>query len=73
MHFYKYNDFNEATTDFKNWNTEIGGARCVFDLKANTILQDCTVSIEAQVYDSNNVTVATFPLESWTKQTNSFL
>ncbi len=73
VHFFNYpNTGTNPLTDWKNWSGEYGLAKCQFTLADGTILNDFSVIVEAQVYDGNGKTVATFPLESWTKQTNSF-
>ncbi len=74
VHFYNYPD-TDGSRFFTNWNSwsgEYGLARCDFEVKPNCIIKKVNVIIEAQVYDGDGNTVATFPLESWTNQTESF-
>jgi hypothetical protein len=73
IHFFNYGQVDIVpTTDFKNWSGEYGLAKCMFNLKAGTILQDISIVIEAQVYDGYGNTVAKFPLDTWTKSTSGF-
>lgn len=73
VHFFNYpNNTTNPLTDWKQWSGEYGLAKCDFEVKPNCIIKDVNVSFEAQVYDGGGNTVATFPLESWNNQTDSF-